>query len=232
MKPIVKVDRVSSVEEASELQQLGVNIIGVSFDLDPRFKDVRKIQRELARSIRKCLVSAQLCCELPTIDDETLFLIESCDFDFLQVSNAKIPPLNFRRRLKQLGIGLIYSGIEASYEDDPAWIMSRFEDEKELGASYFQLDLLADIDGSWFFLKEECPRYSEELQIEDIEHIASQYPLLITLDYSCNNIIEIINQVKNIKGISFTLGAIPTHNDFHWFSHTEVIDIRLVATPI
>ena len=225
MKPIIKIDRVSSVEEAVELQQLGANIITVSFDLDPKFRDTRKISKNLASFIRKGLISAQLGCELSNFNEDTLLLVESCGFDFVQVPNTKIPSLDFRRKLTELNIGLIYSGIEASYEDDPTWILSRFENESELGASYFQLDILADMDNSWSFLKEECPKYPEELQIEDIKQIAYQYPLLITLDYSHKNIIEVISSFQNIKGISFTLGTMPTRDDFHWFDYAKVINI-------
>lgn len=223
MKPIIKIDRVSSLEEAAELQTLGADILTVSFDLDTRFRDTRKISKPVAYSIRECLVSTQLCCELSTIDEDTRLLVESCGFDWVQVS--KMPPLSFRKQLQALNVGLIYSGIEASYEDDPTWILSSFNNETELGASYFQIDLLADIDNSWFFFKEECPKYPDELQIEDIEQIASRYPLVITLDYSNNNIIEIISRFQKVKGISFTLGTRPTRNDFHWFDYTQLRDI-------
>ncbi|KHD08375.1 hypothetical protein PN36_33890 [Candidatus Thiomargarita nelsonii] len=227
MKPIIKVDRVSSVQEATELQNLGVNIIGVSLKSETLFDDKRQVSKEMACSIRECLVSAKLCGEVD-INDDLVTLTRNCGFDLIQCSKTEIPENSIRKVLKELGVGLVYSGIEASYEDDPSWILSHFEKEKELYASYFHVDLLTDIDDSWNFLKKECPKYPDELQIDDINQIASQHPLIITLDFSANNIIEIIESFHKSQGVNFTLGTKPALVDFHWLDYAELIKILLV----
>lgn len=54
-KIIKKVDRVSTIEEASKLQDFGVEIIGISLDRDPRFNDNRVIKEDAAIEIIEVL---------------------------------------------------------------------------------------------------------------------------------------------------------------------------------
>jgi len=224
MKQIIKVDRVSSVKEAHELETLGVDIIGIALQSRTKLDEQYLVSQSVAHSIREALVSAQLCGEVD-INDDLVALTKNYKFDFIQFPKTEIPLPYLRKRLKELGVGLIYSGIEASYEDDPSWILSRFEQEQALYAAYFHVDLLTDIENSWHFLKKESIEYPDELQIDDINQIASQYPLLITLDFSSENITEIINNFPSIQGVNFKLGTGSTYNDTHEIDYAELINI-------
>jgi uncharacterized membrane-anchored protein len=54
------------------------------------------------------------------------------------------------------------------------------------------------MENSWQFLRTECPQYPEELQIDDINNLAEQYPLLVSLDFSTDNLLQIIKSMPNI----------------------------------
>jgi len=224
---IKKVDRVSTIEEAIKLEDLGVEIIGISLSQDPKFNDSRVLSEESASEIIEVLKSSKSVAEIFIKDDlnKTIDLIEKLEIDYVQPVGHQIPSIEFRKELSKREIGIIYSNIEASYDDDPSWIFGRFIDEDNLNSSYYQIDLLGDMENSWEFFKEECPKYPEELQIQDINELAKQYPLLITLDYSPENILEIINLMPNIKGITMVLGDDSLRNDIHYFKYSEVLNI-------
>jgi len=227
MTPIIKVDRVCSPEEAAELQNLGADIISVSLGEQSEVENNRQVTENMARTIRKSLVNAKFCGEITNQAglDHTISLIHHCGFDLIQASAINIPELTFRQTASQSGIRFIYSGIEASYDDDPAWILSSFDESEKLEAAYFQVDLLSDVEGSWNFFKNECPKYSEELQIDDINQISAQYPLIISLDFSVENIVEIIEHFENVQGFWFTLGACQKSNDPHLIEYSELVNI-------
>ena len=226
-KIIRKVDRVSTVEEALQLQSLGVEMIGTVIDSDENFNDNRVIPDVTAFEISQRLSSSKFVVELSVKDhfDETLERVEKLGVDYLQPLENRILPLDFQKTLSQKGIGIIYSNIEVSYDDDPSWILSPFLDEYNVDLSYYQIELLGDIENSWHFLQKECPTYSEELQISDINQIAKQHPLLITLDYSPENILDIINFMPQIKGVSMVLGSNPMKNNLHFLQYSKVLEI-------
>ncbi|MBW4542938.1 MAG: hypothetical protein KME25_00595 [Symplocastrum torsivum CPER-KK1] len=226
-KLIKKVDRVSTIEEAIQLQDCGVEIISISISGDPKFNDNRVITEEAAIEIRKMLKTSKSVAEILIENNwnKTIDLIEKIGIDYVQPLGNQIPHRDFRKELYKKGIGIIYSNIEASYDDDPSWILSSFVNEDNLNSSYYQIDLLGNMENSWEFFKEECPKYPEELQIHDINELAKQYPLLITLDYSPDNILEIINLMPNIKGITMVLGDDSLRNDIHYFKYSEVLNI-------
>ncbi|MEG4115970.1 hypothetical protein QUA43_00530 [Microcoleus sp. N9_B4] len=223
MKPIIKVDRVKSVEEAVELESLGVDIVSISLGEDVRFDDNRQVSENLACEIRKSLSSSKACCQL-ALNEESLSFIKDYNFDLIQLLEFELHSID-RHFLKEDEVRIIYSGITASHDDAPSWIFSSFENEDCLNASYFHLDLLADLENSWSFLKHECPKYSDTLQISDINNLASQYPILIGLNPSIEAIQDCLNIVPNICGINFTLASEPINNNVHWLDYSSLINI-------
>lgn len=224
---IKKVDRVKSVVEAKELQNLGVDLIGVSLNENHRFMDDRCIRKEVAISIKRELQKSKIVGEIVVgySFSNILSVIEEVGFDYIQVESNELPPIEFRKELQSKGIGLIYAGIEVSYEDDPSWILSRYKNEPYLNASFFQIDLLGEIENSWEFFKKESPKYPDELQIEDIKKIAEQDPLIVTIDYSVDNVLEIFNKIPSAKGMNMSLCEAPNRNDIHCFSYLSAVEI-------
>lgn len=213
MNKIIKVDRVQSVSEAIMLENLGVNLIGVSLANNPRFNDNRVVSKEIAREISKSLQNAKLVGEVDFCDQNStvINLARDIGFDFLQPHNHNVPDIADIKILSSENIQMIYSYIEASHDSDPAWILSRFDENRYasreiLNAAYFQIDVFSDFsDDAWNFIKHESPKYPEETQIADINQIAKDWPLLLSFNYSPENICEIINSFSDIKGISMVL---------------------------
>ena len=228
MKPFIKVDRVNSSKEAKNLEMAGVRIVSVSLIEDPRFSDSRVLSFNEARDVRNVLESAKFCGEIGPehwSSGDFFSMVKQLGFEYIQISGTRFPNPSLRMKLMKLGIGIIYAGIEVSYEDDPSWILSRFQDEKDIKASFFQLDLLPDMENSWDFLNMECPKYPEELQVRDINDLAIHNPLIVTTDISKGNIKEIADRLPDAQGIYMTLGDIPRRQDFHWFGLDRVFEI-------
>ena len=208
MTKVIKVDRVQSVSEAVRLEKAGANIISVSLAKNSRFDDTRDITTETALAIKQSLINAKYVAEV-NFNWEIAQIIElakNIGFDYLQPNDRNVPDENCLRSLAAEGIKIVYPYIEVSHDSDPDWIFSRFENKKKLNAAYFQLDVFSDYsDDAWKFIKYESPEYPEEFQIEDIDRLAQERPLLISFNYSEQNIVEIFNTFSNIKGISLVL---------------------------
>jgi len=226
-KIITKVDRVSTVKEAIKFQELDVDIIGISLSKNINFIDNRDIGEDAALEIIKALNKAKSVVEISVNNNlnQILDMIKKLEVDYFQPLGKEILPIDFRKELYKKGVGIIYSDIQVSYDDDPSWILSSFLSEEKLNSCYYQIDILGDMENSWQFLKRDCPQYPEELQIDDINNLAQQYPLLITLDFSTDNLLQIIKSMPNIKGVSMILGDNPCRNDIHNFQYSEVLNI-------
>jgi hypothetical protein len=232
-KIITKVDRVSTVEEAIKLQGLDVDVICISLSKNINFIDSRDIAEGAAFEIIKNLSSAKPAIEIAVNDglDDVLNIIEKLGANYLQPLGKEILPIDFKNEFSKRGVGIIYSDIHAAHDDDPSWILSHIA-SKERNNCYYQIDILGDIENSWEFLRTECPKYPEDLQINDINNLAEQYPLLITLDFSADNLLQIIQSMPNIKGVSMILGDNPCRNDIHHFQYSEAVKILEKSSAI
>jgi hypothetical protein len=229
MKKVIKVDRVSSVEEALELESLGVQIICVEIDPIYTFHDKRKISLDIAYEIRNSLKKSALCCEFLDISKYSFDALKDLNCKYIQCSRFSIIREDIRQALANEQMGIIYSDFNISYDHDVSWIMIRFEDEnlETLNASFYDIDLINDFENSWDFFVNECPKHSELLQVYEINELASSYPVLVSIDYSADNISEILNTISNMKGMSFRLGENPTRNDVRCISYPELIKILI-----
>ena len=227
-KLIKKVGRVKSVNEAIILEKLGANLIGFSLSDNFKFEDERVVTEETILLIQKVLHKAKTFGEI-FIDNSDAYdivkLVKRLNFDYIQPVGQTIPSLTLRETLSKENIGIIYSNIEVSHDEDPTWILSRYQDEKNLNASFFQIDILPEYQNSWQFLNNESPEYPEEIQIEDINELGIENPLLLTLNFNSNNIFNILEKIPSIKGIGMEIGSTPTRDDFHYFKYLEVIEI-------
>ncbi len=224
MNVLKKIDRVNSAEEAYKFQSMGADIIGISMCEESHWEDDRNVNKEVAKSIKKVLNKSKLACELD-LNSFNTDIIDEFEFDYIQISNTDLPPIEFRQYLESKNIGIIYSDIVATHDDDPSWILSRYNDVPNLNAAYYQIDLLGDIEKSWEFFTSESPNYPDELQINDIIKIGEQFPLLITLDFDANNIAEIVETIPPIKGICMPLSDWSNRNNIHYFDNLSVINI-------
>ena len=225
---IKKVGRVKTVSEAVTLEKLGANLIGFSLSDNFKFKDERVVTEETVLSIQKVLKRVKTFGEIFIDNSDTydvVKLAKRLNFDYIQPVGQTIPSLPLRETLFKENIGIIYSNIEVSHDEYPTWILSRYQDEKNLNVSFFQIDLLPEYQNSWYFLNNESPEYPEEIQIDDISELGIENPLLLTLNFNTDNIFKILDKITSIKGIGMEMGNNPTRDDFHYLKYFEVIEI-------
>lgn len=221
--PLIKVSRVRSVGEAETLERLGVDIIGVS--LAPEhgaglFDDDRARSMEAVAAIGHSLTRSRLAVALadPVSENVTgvLELAVRCSAAYVQVPAFALPDPDVVRALAAASIGLIVGRFDVSHDDDPGWILSPLEDLDDAGVTFAELQLLPDQDDAWHFLTTECPRFSEDLQIEDIDALGRTTPLLVSVNATPGNANDILRALPNIHGLSLTLGRLaPGRYDVH-----------------
>jgi hypothetical protein len=211
----IKIDRVKSLEQALELENLNVNIISIYLKEDV---DINLLL-ELKRNLNYTKIAIEIS---DNIDLQSI--IRTSKPDFIQISNNKHLSSEDIEVLKKFNINIIYSEITASYDDDPSWLI--LNNNSPFKNYFYQIDFLGDVKNSWNFLKNEVSKYKEELQIKDIIDLGESYPIMISLDFSSENISEIISDLKTIKGFYMTLKSDDLErNDIHYFDYKDVIQI-------
>lgn len=226
-----KVDNIRSVKEAVELESLGVEIMGVSLSVDFQRNSISRNLNSIIQ-IREVLNKSKLSIKIPLKYDykDIISLINKIEVDYIQVE-GKVLPIDIMKKLKTKGIGIIYSGIKASYDDDPSWIMSPYGNEEGMNADFYQIELLGDIKNSWSFINKESPKYPEELQIIDIIKIGNQFPILLSMDFNKENIHEIINDIPSAKGFCLSITENSNINDVHRFDYNFIVKILSSLSP-
>lgn len=222
-RPLVKVQRVRSADEAMTLERLGVDIIGVS--LAPEhgaglFDDDRALSVAAAEAVGQSLTRARLALALadPVTDDaaEVLDLARRCAAAHILVPAFDLPAPAVTHALAAARIGLIVGRLDASHDDDPGWILSPLDDLNgeldegldDASAVTAEVQLLPDHDGAWHFLTTECPKFPDDLQLADIEALAHTRSLLVSVDATPGNVHDILQTLPSIQGISLTLGTL------------------------
>ena len=102
---------------------------------------------------------------------------------------------------------LVYSHIGIDHDEQPSWHFSPLDDPTVLPASYYIVDLLPDMENAWHVLTHESPAFPDELQIDDINAVAQERSLLIAVDFSTENLDDILTSLPHIKGICLRLGS-------------------------
>lgn len=209
----IKVDRVQSLEFAKKLEGLGVNLIGISLaQFTP--KDMILLRRNLSQDIKIAL-------EISSREDLSLAaeLIVEYQIDYLQIPQRIY--CSIKKSIERNKIPVILSGLEASYDDDPSWILPLVKDKSTI--AFYQIDLLPDMVDSWNFLKQETPQFQNELQINDLVVLGQQAPLLITTNFSSDNVEEIIYSLPSAQGVFLTISS--EEKFAHSFTENDLIKI-------
>jgi hypothetical protein len=204
---LIKVDRVSSADEASALERLGVDLLGVDLTPDPRFDDGREITVEQAARIDRSLARATLVPVLELADEPARIvgIAQTLHARMVQPARRAVPPADVRAALSDAGVGIVYGGIEIAHDDDPGWVFGDFTDGQDLGASFFQVDVLPEYADSWAFLRDRSPEHEEEFQIDDLDDLASELPLVVGLNFTPHNVREILLALPHVRGLVLTL---------------------------
>jgi hypothetical protein len=222
---LIKVDRVRSADEATALEKLGADLLGVDLAPDPRFDDGREISVERAVEIDQVLGRATLVPVLDLADEPARIvrIARAVHARMVQPARRVVPPAAVRAALSDAGIGVVYGGIEIAHDDDPGWVLSDYTDEPELGVSFFQADVLPEYRDSWAFLRDRSPEFEEEFQIADLNDLATAHPLLVGLDFSPRNVREIVGALPHVRGLSFTLADRTRRDGVRFHSYPETL---------
>jgi phosphoribosylanthranilate isomerase len=223
---LIKVDRVHSVSEAVALEGAGADMIGVALSPDPRFADDRVVTVEEAAAIGKSLARATLVTTMELTDrDRVLRTAAAIRTSVVQPITSAVPPQEVRTALSDAGVGVAYSGLEINHDDDPSWVFSAYKETPDLNAVLFQADVLPEYRGSWKFLRDESPEYEDEFQISDLNDLAREWPLVVNLDFTPDNIKEVLAALPDVRGIAFTLAGRARRGDVHFHQYADVLRV-------
>ncbi len=220
---LVKVDRVRSAAEAAALEAAGAGLIGIELDPDPRFADARTSTVAQAAAVRGALRRATLVAALDVAGDPARVVrtIAAVGAGLVQPIRGAIPAPAVRAALDDVGIGIVHAGIEIAHDDDPSWVFSRYGE----GAALFQADVLPEYRDAWAFLRDRAPEYDEEFQIADLDELGRQRPLVVGLDFTPDNVTEVVAALPAVRGIALTLADGVRRDDVHVHSHAEAMRI-------
>jgi hypothetical protein len=223
---VIKVDRVRSADEAATLEKLGADLLGVDLTSDPRFDDGRGIPVEQAVAMDGVLQRATLVPTLDLADDpgRILRIVQAMHARMVQPVGRTVPPAVVRAALSEAGIGIVYGGIEIAHDDDPGWVLSDFTGERDLGVSFFQVDVLPEYRDSWAFLRDRSPEYVDEFQIADLDDLATEYPLVVGLDFTPDNVREVLGALPHVRGLVLTLADRARRDGVRFHSYLDTLD--------
>ncbi|GAA3962088.1 hypothetical protein [Actinoplanes auranticolor] len=228
---LIKVDRVRSVAEATDLEALGADLIGVSLTADPRFHDDRTVTVEQAAAIGEALRRATLvtAMELAKDPDRVLRTVAATGAGMVQPITEAIPPPEVRRALSDTGVGIVYGGIEIAHDDDPGWVFSAYAGEPDLNAALFHADVLPEYRDSWVFLRDRAPEYGQEFQIADLDELGRERPIAVGLDFTADNVREIVAALPSVRGIALTLAGQGRRSDARFHRYADAVRVLQAA---
>lgn len=231
---LIKVDRVRSAAEAAAVERLGADLVGVSLGPDPRFADDRTVTAEQAAEIGTALERATLVAamELGPDRDRVLRTVATSRAGMVQPLVGTIPPPEIREALSDAGVGIVYGGIEIAHDDDPGWVFSAYTDVPDLNAALFHADVLPEYRDSWTFLRDKAPEFEDEFQIGDLDGLARERPLVAGLDFTPENVGEILGALPALRGLALTLGGQARRADVRFHRYEPALEVLKAAARV
>jgi phosphoribosylanthranilate isomerase len=223
---LIKLDRIRSVEEAATVEGLGADLIGVSLGPDPRFYDDRAVTIERAAAIGAALERATLVAAMELKDrDLVMRTVAATRAGLVQPITGAIPTPEVRAALSDAGVGIVYDNLEIAHDDDPGWIFSAYADTPELDSVLFQAEVLPEYREAWAFLRDKAPEYEQEFQIADLNELGRERPLLVGLDFTPDNLHEIIAAIPQVRGIALTIAGKARRGDARFHSYADALRV-------
>ena len=218
---LTKVDRIATIQEAENLVNEGVSIICVTELENPSFNDNRTLSSKDCLGLLRQVKGTKKCLEID-LERDFMATIKVDEIDFFQISLRQESLIEENiDKIRAFSHKIILTDAIASYEDDPNWIRDRLN----IGVTckLNQLSLLPDVKNSWSFIKNECPKFSEELQVADIAEIVQSFPTLVTMDLKTSDITDICSSLNELAGFYWVLGEEATHSDKHFTNNLRQI---------
>lgn len=210
MKKIIKVSRVKSIEEANVLKSLGVDIIGlcVGENYWEIFDDDRFLSIETAYKIINSVENIKF-----SIEFTSLFELKKM-MEFLSPNKISFMEINkffneqrdlIRKEIKNFKV--LISTLQGEHDTPYDLILPYMEGENTHKESnyLFGIEIMPEYDDSWRQFKEEAHKYPDGLQIAEINELARESNIIISLDFNEDNVLEALEYFPDIYGINFTL---------------------------
>lgn len=208
----VKVDNVRSIDEATSLCSAGADIISARPEVLSGFGSVDSILDRLCVCFDLTKCSEQSCVD---------FLQQSPEFNYVEFAGHILPSRQFVSNVISGRSQIIFSQINADHDTDPSWILSRHLEEAYDVDCVYQLLLACDIANGWNWLMRDADE--ETLQNSDIDRISRTYRTMITVDFTPNNVKEIVEALPTVEG--FALPVQPAASSGPSFSIEDITTI-------
>ncbi len=198
-RPMFKVDGIVNVEDVPSLRDIGVSILGISV------ADAANLER-LRHIVSDDYTDVCYRFDLRKItDDECVKVCEMQQPLAVDFVGHFLPTKEVCEALLAKGINVFFSNIEASYDTDPSWILSRHHKLLALKNTNYQIDLLEQTEDAWRILRDVVSEDRDELTVADIDLITKKQCVFLNLNFTPSNVTEIWKRIPNARGISFSL---------------------------
>jgi hypothetical protein len=196
---------VATADEASELEALGVNLIGVLVGAP----EDRVVSRETARQIAQRLTRARLCVEPAGVE------LAAEDARRMGASVIAVPwgrevARSWLDALAQAHIDWALVRIPADEDDDPSWVESRIAEAGMPTPAWVEVEVCPNLEDGWNLLRDSS---ESELDAADLDELARAHPVLFSPAFRLDNVRSIRDTLVHARGFSFTLadhaGRIP-----------------------
>ncbi|MCZ6691835.1 MAG: hypothetical protein O7H41_19795 [Planctomycetota bacterium] len=227
-----KVDRANSLEEITRLEESGVDLI--SFDIafpgsELTIEDGRSLDPRRALELRGNVRKARTVAMLDFVGPEPEWIRSKAEvfssFDYVQATSHQLGYEGVLPAVRGAGRPVICSQIIADYDMDPSWIRGEIEDPSRAGLKYYEIQVVTGVQNSWRNLKEESPKHEEELQVSDLRSMTLDFPLFFALDFSLENVEEILKAFPRLEGWTITLGGDPESSLRHFHTAERALEV-------
>lgn len=227
-----KVDRANSLDEISRLEEAGVDLI--SFDIafpgsKLAIEDGRSLDPSRALEICVKVRKARTVAMLDFVGPEPEWIRSNAEvfssFDYVQATSHQLGYEGVRSAVQGAGRPVICSQIDADYDRDPSWVREEMESPSHAGLEYYEIQVLTGVRNSWRNLREESPKHEEDLQVSDLRSMSLDYPLFFALDFTPENVEEILKAFPQLKGWTITLGGGLESSLRHFHARERAIEV-------
>jgi hypothetical protein len=227
---LIRVHGVATADEASELEALGVNLIGVVVGAP----EDRVLSRETAYNIARRLTRARLCVE-PAGVDLTAEDARRMGADVVVVPWGREVAQSWLDALAQADVAWGLVRIPVDEDDDPSWVESRIAEAGVPAPTWVEVEVCPNLKDGWSLLRETN---ESELDAADLDQLACAHPIIFSPAFRPDNVRSIRDTLAHARGFSFTLadyaGRVP---GAHRYSPNELralldeLRTNAVATP-
>ena len=213
---MAKVDSVGSAEDVAFCRDIGVSYLGIPVT---DISDLERIRHTVSDDFSDVCYRFDLR-EIP--EDECVKFCQLRQPSAVDFVGHFLPKKATCEDLLSKRSKVFFSNIEASYDTDPSWILSRHHELLGLENTIFQIDLLEQTEDAWVILRGVVSEDRDELTIADIDKITKQQDTFLNLNFTSSNFSEILESFPHTRGVTFSLEQ---SNFRRWYTLQQIEDV-------